>query len=216
MAVARPLPPRRTEEVSDWGWPDELRSWTWPNMNGSALTVRVYAAEGNTVCLMLNGTEIGIKRVSKNTKLTAEFEVPYTPGELCAIARDPEGQEVASVVFRTAGVPARLRLKPDRDCLRADRNDLSFVTVEVTDTNGNLIPDAVVPIRFQVKGAGELAAVGNANPQDVSSFRQPLQCRTFQGRCLAVLRPDAGPGGIITLCADAPELASAEAVVNTS
>ncbi len=216
MAVARPLPPGRTEEVSDWGWPDELRSWTWPEMDGFALRVRIYAADGLTVCLMLNGAEIRSKRVSEDTKLTVEFEVLYAPGELRAIARDPEGQEVASAVFRTAGPPARLRLKPDRDCLRADRNDLSFVTVEVTDANGDVIPDGVVPVRFQVKGTGELAAVGNANPQDVSSFRQPLQCRTFQGRCLAVLRPDAGPGGIITLRAEVAELAATEVVIDVS
>ena len=46
-------------------------------------------------------------------------------------------------------------------------------------------------------GAGELAAVGNANPKDVASFREPT-CRTFRGRCLAILRP-FGHEGTITL-----------------
>ena len=35
MAVQRPVPERYTEQVSRWGWSDELRSWTWPGLEGS-------------------------------------------------------------------------------------------------------------------------------------------------------------------------------------
>ena len=66
-------------------------------------------------------------------------------------------------------------------------------------------------IDFHVEGAGELAAVGNANPKDVASFREPT-CRTYRGRCLAILRP-FGREGTITLQAKADGLLSASAVV---
>ncbi len=60
-------------------------------------------------------------------------------------------------------------------------------------------------------GAGELAAVGNANPKDVASFREPT-CRTFRGRCLAILRP-FGHEGTITLKAKSDGLSPASVVV---
>lgn len=207
MAVARPLPMGRVEEISDWGWSDEMRSWTWPGCDGVPLKVRVYAA-GDQVRLLLNGHPIGARPVSGETKFTAEFEVPYVPGELRAVALTNE-QEIASLVFQTAGKPAQLRLTADRACLRADRNDLAFITVEAVDEHGSLVPDAVIPVAFHVNERGELAAVGNANPQDVASFRQPRRCKTFQGKCLVVLRP-FGSVGTLRLRAEAQGISSAE------
>jgi beta-galactosidase len=194
MAVQRPVPEGRTENVSPWGWSDELRSWAWPGSEGRPLKVRVYAPSGE-VRLLLNGKEVGTKAASAGTKLRAEFEVPYAPGELRAVALEG-GHEVASLAFKTSGPPASLRLRPDRAAIRADRNDLCYVTVEVLDAAGSLVPDAVVPVSFALSGAGELAAVGSANPKDAASFRRPLR-KTFHGRCLAVLRPTGGRGTIM-------------------
>jgi beta-galactosidase len=205
MAVQRPVPEGHKETISAWGWSDELRSWTWPGAEGRALNVRVYS-RGDTVRLLLNGKQVGEAAVSADTKLRADFSVPYAPGELRAVALT-KGKELASVVFTTTGAPASLRLVADRASLRTDRNDLAFVTVEALDGSGRLVPDAVVPVRFSLTGVAELAAVGNANPKDAASFRQPER-RTFQGRCLAVLRP-TGSRGAITLRAEAEGLTAA-------
>jgi beta-galactosidase len=64
-----------------------------------------------------------------------------------------------------------------------------------------------------VSGAGELAAAGSAAPNDASSFRAPVR-KTFEGRCLAILRPHGGPGQI-TLKAEAGGLKAATIVVRT-
>jgi len=205
MAVQRPIPDGRSEKISQWGWSDELRSWTWPGCEGKPLNVRVYTS-GDQVRLLLNGKEIGTESISPANKLKLEFKVPYVPGELHGIALQ-NGNEIASVIFRTVGKPAQLRLSPDRVSLRAHRNDLSYVTVEVLDSSGNLVPDAVVTVAFSTRGAGHLAGLGSANPKDVASFQQP-QRRTFHGKCLAVLRP-TGSRGSITLRAEASGLASA-------
>ncbi|HJQ26939.1 MAG TPA: glycoside hydrolase family 2 TIM barrel-domain containing protein [Blastocatellia bacterium] len=205
MAVQRPVPEGHKETVSAWGWSDELRSWTWPGAEGRPLKVRVYS-RGDQVRLLLNGKEVGTSPVSVDTKLRAEFSVPYAPGELRAVAQ-AGGKEIASLAFATTGPPASLRLTADRPRLRADRNDLAYIKVEVLDQRGNLVPDAVVPVSFSVAGVAELAGVGSANPKDAASFRQPRR-PTFQGRCLAVLRP-TGRSGVITLRADAEGLQGA-------
>lgn len=199
MAVHAPIPPGSVENVSKWGWPDEHQSWTWPGEEGRELSVSVYT-HAELVRLELNGKVIGEKPVSAETKLTASFEVPYAAGELKAVALS-EGKEIATKVLRTTGKAVALRLAADRSEIRPSRNDLSYVAVEVIDEGGNVVPHADIPVRFSVSGDGELAASGNASPNDMESFRNPL-CSTYNGRAMAILRPSGKPGSI-TLIAEA-------------
>ncbi len=209
MAVQRPVPEGRTETISAWGWSDELRSWTWPGYEGRNLKVRVYSV-GDQVRLLLNGKEIGTKPVSADTERRVEFEVPYAAGELRAVALSG-GAVIAELAFKTTGKPASLRLKSDRPTIRRSRNDLCYVTLEVLDQAGQLVPDAVVPVSLSVEGVCELAAAGTANPKDVYSFRR-ARLRTFHGRSLAILRPK-GLAGAATLRAQAEGLAPASIAV---
>lgn len=213
MAVERPVPAGYKTHVSLWGWPDELRSWTWPGMEGTPLKVRVYT-RADEVRLFVNGKPAGTAKLAEKDRLTAAFEVPYAPGELKAVAL-ANGQEVATISFATAGAAARLVLTPDRKRIGANRDDLSYVMVTLVDAQGKVVPDASLPVRFQVSGVGELAAVGNANPKDTSSFRDPER-RLFHGACVAVLRPSGGAGGEITLRADAPGVEGASVTVTSA
>ena len=65
-----------------------------------------------------------------------------------------------------------------------------------------------IPVRFSVTGAGELAAQASSSPNTPASFRAPTR-QTFEGRCLAILRP-AGSRGKIELRAEADGLESAQ------
>ena len=208
LAVHAPIPEGRTERVSGWGWPDERQSWTWPGSEGKPLDVVVYSS-CPFVWLELNGKPIATNSVNK---MTARFKVPYQPGELRAIGLSG-GKAVASTSLRTAGGATQIRLMADRTTIRADRNDLCYVAVEVVDGNGNRVPDAANEIHFTVSGAGELAATGNGAPNDPASFRLPER-KAFRGRCLAILRPKGGAGKI-TLKAGANGLKSATTVVRT-
>ncbi len=193
MMVHAPIPDGQRERVSAWGWPDETQSWNWPGQEGKPLQVAVYS-RCDAVRLELNGKVIGEKPVSTATRLTAKFDVPYEPGELRAIGLT-NGQVAAQTSIKTSGAPKRVKLTADRASLRADRNDLSYVTVEIVDADGRRVPNADIPVRFSVTGAGELAAQGNGSPNTPASFRAPLR-RTFEGRCLVILRPNGMPGSI--------------------
>jgi beta-galactosidase len=209
MVVQRPIPEGRRQLISAWGWADELKSWTWPGHEGESLGVRVYS-KGDQVRLMLNGREIGVKPVSVETQFKAEFDVPYSPGELKAVAL-MNGSPIAEVVFQTADKPAKLRLKADRPIIQADRNDLAYVTLEVMDKTGHIVPDATLQVSFEISGLGELAATGTANPKDVRSFRQS-PTTTYHGKCLAIVRP-TGSAGIITLVAKSEGLEPARLIL---
>jgi len=211
MAVHTPLPDGAWERVSGWGWPDEARSWNWPGREGKPMQVAVYS-RCDSVRLELNGKVIGEKPVSAATKLTAKFDVPYQPGELRAVGLI-NGKAVAKTILKTAGPAKELRLTADRSVIRADRNDLSYVTVDVVDKNGSVVPTVAIPVRFTVTGVGELAAAGSSAPNDASSFHVPLR-KTYEGRALAILRP-AGDAGKITLKAEADGLKAATLVIQT-
>ena len=211
MAVHAPIPSGMKEIVSYWGWPDEQQSWNWAGNEGQKLGVNVYSNYPE-VRLELNGKAIGTKPVSDETKLTATFEVPYESGELKAIGLK-DGKEMETKILKTTGKVAKIRLTADRAELKASRNDLSYVTVEVLDENGLIVPNANVSIQFAISGEGELAAVENGNPTDMKSFRIP-KVTSFRGRCLAILRPNGNPGNI-KLTAESEELEGAELLVTT-
>ena len=206
--VHRPIPEGRREVVSGWGWTDELASWTWPDSEGKSMQVNVYS-RCESVRLELNGKEIATKQITGN-RWTARFDVPYAAGELKAFGLK-DGKTAATKVLRTVGLAKKVRLTADRATIRADRNDLAYVTVEITDADGNVLPDASNLVHFKLTGPGELAAVGSAAPNVPESFRQP-QHTAFQGRCLAILRP-LGLAGELTLRAEADGLSAGEAAV---
>jgi beta-galactosidase len=209
LAVHAPVPAGRHEKVSLWGWPDERQSWTWPGSEGQPLDVTVYSS-CPSARLELDGKEIATKPVSE--RMIARFQVPYHPGELRAVCLS-DGKPGASATLRTAGEPKEIRLTVDRSTIHADRNDLAYVTVEVVDAHGTLVPNGAIPVHFTVTGAGELAATGSGAPNDPSSFRLPVH-KTWQGRGLAILRPTGDPGEI-TLKAEADGLQAATVVVET-
>ena len=212
IAVQRPLPRGRTEELANWGWLDELHSWTWTGYEGFPMRVRAYTS-GDQVKLMLNGKLIDTKQVQEQDKLIAQFDVPYESGELLAVAYKA-GQEIASQILKTVSKPVKLSLKADRKIVHPSRGELVFVTVQITDDTGAPIPDIVRRIDVHIDGAAELAAVGNANPKDVASFRQNT-CRTYRGRCLVILR-SLGREGAARLRVTSEGLLTATEVVRFS
>ncbi|MCX6218411.1 glycoside hydrolase family 2 TIM barrel-domain containing protein [Spirosoma sp.] len=205
MAVHSPIPDGMKETVTNWGWPDEHQSWSWPGQEGRPLQVRVFS-RSPLVRLELNGKLVGEQQLT-DTSITASFTVPYQPGVLKVTGYDGE-KITGSVTFRTTGTPHHLRLRTDRTAIRPNRHDLAYVTVEVVDDQGQVVPWQDVPIAFQLTGAGVLAGVGNGNPTDVSSFQQPRKS-TFRGRCLAIVQSGGKPGSII-LKASSPTIGTAQ------
>jgi beta-galactosidase len=187
------------EVRSAWGFPDEMKSWTWPGQEGKIMQVNVYT-RSKQVKLELNGKVIAEQTVPDGS-ITASFEIPYQPGTLTARGFD-EGKENGSSSLSTAGKPFAIRLVPDRKGIKANENDLSYVSVDIVDENGNIVPSVDdLNVTFQLTGNATIAGVGNGNPADMSSFQQNHK-KVYQGRGLAIVRP-TGKSGIVTLQATA-------------
>ena len=213
MFVHNPLPAGKKELTSMWGFPDELKSWSWPGHEGEKMKIHVYT-RCKLVRLELNGKIIGEQPVDDNESITATFEAPYEAGTLTARCYD-NGIETASQTLKTTGKPASIRLTADRQTIHADGNDLSYVMVDIIDADGNVIPYADnIEVKFEISGNGEIAGLGNGNPADMTSFKRPVK-KTFHGKCLAIIRP-AGLPGTIVLKAAAEGLAEASVEIRTT
>lgn len=177
-----------------WGWPDEQRSWTWPGKDGQKMTVVVYS-RCQSVKLELNGKVIGEQKVPDKS-ITVTFDLPYQPGILVAKGYT-DGKEIASTGLKTTGQPVSIRLKADRQKIKADRNDLAYVSVEIVDSEGSIVPNADnIEVNYTISGNGEIIGVGNGNTEDLSSFQQPRK-KVFHGKGLVIIRPKGNSGKIM-------------------
>ena len=211
ISVHEPIPEGYAENVSGWGWPREFPSWTWKGSEGKLLQVRVFT-KAPQVKLELNGKLMGEKYLATDDKYIAVFEVPYQPGELKATALE-DGKGTAVKTLKTSGEPASIRLTADRNILKDDRNDLSFVKIEVVDAEGFLVPRDSIQLKLTLSGAGELAASGNANPKDMSSVNRP-DIKTYRGIAQAIIRPSGS--GNVKLVAESQGLKTGELIIQVT
>ncbi|MEU0838837.1 glycoside hydrolase family 2 TIM barrel-domain containing protein [Streptomyces sp. NPDC005962] len=145
-------------------------------------------------------------------KLHLTWKIPFAPGELKAVARRG-GRVVATDVLRTAGRAHAVRLTPDRKTVHADGRSLSFITAEVVDAHGTVVPDADHLITFDVTG-GALAGVDNG--QQESAERYQATTRTaYHGKALAIIRSGTTPGHL-TITARVKGLRKATATVRAT
>ncbi len=187
---------------SQWHWHDAVADWNWQGYEGKPLEVSVYSSCPE-VELFLNGNSLGKKKTNRSTEFMAKWNVPWQPGELKATGFDGK-KLVAISKLITTGDPSRIRLTADRIRIIANGQDLSYVTVELTDKNGNRHPKGENLVLFGIEGPGKIIAVGNANPVSLESYQLP-QRKAWQGRCLVIVKSDK-EAGTIRLKATSPGL----------
>jgi len=176
--------------------------WNWKQ--GDTVDVWAYF-NSDEVELFLNGKSLGTKRKTGDD-LHVLWRIPYQPGTLKAVGRD-NGKIVLTEEVRTAEQPAKIILVPDRRNIKADGNDLSFVTVKIVDRNGIVVPHADNLVDFQLSGEGLLAGVDNGSQISHESFKANHR-KAFHGLCLAIIQ-SKGKAGRIVLKANAAGLTPA-------
>jgi beta-galactosidase len=180
-------------------WTDKAMLHLFPHWNwqpGKVVDVWAYYNGADEVELFLNGRSLGRKKKAGDS-LHVQWRVPFEPGTLKAVSR-LNGKTVLTREIKTAGQPAQLELVADRKAIRANGEDLSFVTVRVLDAAGNLVPRADNLVNFTIRGAGELAGVDNGLQTSMESFKAP-QRKAFNGLCLAIVRSKKQSGPIIVV-----------------
>jgi beta-galactosidase len=168
-------------------WTDQpvlhlLPHWNWQGREGEEIDVRCFS-NCEEVELFLNGRSLGRQTMKRNSHL--RWNVKYAPGTLSAKGYS-RGRPAIDTTVETTSAPAAIRLEPDRVEIRADGDDLSVVTVAVTDIQGRVarlprlllgigsarvreiqqevVPTATNLIEFELEGPGRIIGVGNGDP----------------------------------------------------
>ena len=206
-----------------------LPHWTWPKRKGQVTPVYCYTDYPEAE-LFINGKSQGrIKKQNDLTPLDSYpspqdknrldryrlrwNDVKYEPGELKVVVYDEMGKNCGEEVVRTAGRPHHLQLdvwtqQSERSPLtshlsplKADGQDLAFVTVSLVDKDGTLIPDAQDQLTFDVQGAGTFRAVCNGDATSLEPFTQPTM-KLFNGQLVVVVQAGHEAGDIVLTVSD--------------
>lgn len=190
-------------------WRDDINvlhlfpHWNWEN--GQVVNMWAYYNNADLVELFVNGVSMGVRSklapgetAESGNNLSTEYhccwKVPFSAGEVRLVSYKG-GDIVAEKTIRTAGDAAALRLTADRQEISADGCDISFVTVEVTDADGNLCPWADNDIHFRLTGPAEIAGVDNGSPVSLERFKANHR-KAFYGKCLVMVR-STGKKGLV-------------------
>jgi beta-galactosidase len=127
-----------------------------------------------------------------------------------AVARR-DGREVARDEVDTADPPAAVWLTPDKRAIAADGRSLSYVSAEVVDANGIVVPDADNELSFAVSG-GRLAGTDNGREESAENYKSPDRA-AFNGEALAIVQSTERPGPI-TVSVSSPGLRPATTTID--
>lgn len=173
-----------------------LPHWNWEERIGMNVPVYCYTNYPKAE-LFVNGKSMGLRE--KNNKNKYERyrlmwnDVVYQPGEIKVVAYKEDGSIADTKTIKTAGKTYRIKTTADRKKISADGKDLTFVTVEITDKDGNLCPKADNLLFFDVEGNVKLKAVCNGDPTDQTSFASDYM-RAFNGKLVVILQSSEKTG----------------------
>lgn len=157
-----------------------LPHWTHPKMEaGTEIPVWVYTS-GDEVELFLNGKSLGKKAKGRKwNEMQCEWMVPWTPGTIEAVAYR-NGKEIARAQQRTSSEPVKLEISVENENLKADKENISIITVKEVDRNGTLYPYGENRVYTKVCGGARMLSFESGNPVDIeTNFNATSKCCFF-------------------------------------
>lgn len=176
-----------------------LPHWNWKDREGEITPVFVYTSYSKAE-LFINGKSQGIREKNDSTVYNRYRlmwnNVRYQPGELRVVIYDDNGAIKAEKTARTAGRPHHLVATVNRNTLAPTGDDLAYITIQVADKDGNIVPIDNRRVKFSVSGAGTFEATANGDPTSLLPFQNP-EMDLFSGAATAIVRSSDKKGNII-------------------
>ena len=138
----------------------------------------------------------------------AVFNVAFEKGTISAKAFDENGEEITefegNASVSTPDGATKLKVSADKTELVADGSSLAYVTVNVTDANGNLNTKATNTINFTLEGNGSIAGVDNGDQATTDKFQQAsvlpdstsARINAYAGKALVIIKSTKDAGDI--------------------
>ncbi len=175
-----------------------LPHWNWKGREGEITPVFVYT-NYDSAELFVNGKSMGIQKKNNATPQNRYRlmwnDVKYEPGTVKVVAFDSNGKIAAESTVKTAGDPYKIVLDADRKTIKADGEDISFVTVSVVDKNGIPCPTADNELQFKVTGAATYRAACNGDATSLEIFHEN-HMKLFSGKLVVLVKAVKSAGAI--------------------
>ncbi len=201
-----------------------LPHWNWAGREGEITPVYCYT-NYPTAELFVNGKSQGKRTKTKDGDILDRYrlrwnEVKYEPGEIKVVVYDKNGLKVGEKSIKTAGKPHHIELCANRGTgakarsyadmyntcnpsqfslggtLKADGEDMAFVSVRVVDKNGNFCPTATNQLTMKVTGAGVFKGVCNGDQTSLEVFTSPTM-KLFSGELVVGVQTTKQAGDIV-------------------
>lgn len=168
----------------------------WDFNEGQMIDIRV-CSNAPKIELFLSGESLGTFDIDheKGHELTGNWKIPYTKGNLKAVAYDEKEKIIAVETKSSFKDAAKIILTPDKTELMADGRDLIFVEISMVDENGTPVENANNRVEVSVTGAGRLVGLDNGDSTDFDQYKGTSR-RLFSGKLLAVIAAKLEPGEI--------------------
>lgn len=159
------------------------------------------ASNDDSICTTSSG--------SNYDSIYSVFNVAFAEGTISAEAFDEAGNDITDTCkgntsVSTPGEPTILRVSQDKQKISADGSSLAYITVDVTDQDGNLDTTADHDITFKLTGEGKILGVDNGDQATVDKYQQPsvitdsktAHIKAFSGKALVIVSSTKNPGTI--------------------
>ncbi len=168
----------------------------WDHNPGQIVDVRI-CSNASDVELLVNDISAGRRHIDHEhgSQLYADYRIPYTPGEIKAVAYGSDGSVIATDVRHSFDDVHTLRLSEDHIEVKENEDRLFFIEIDGIDANGYFVENANVRIRVDVSGSGYLYGLDNGDSTDYDSYKGDTK-RLFNGRLLAIVRSNGTAGSI--------------------
>ncbi|MFS1703038.1 beta-galactosidase GalB [Alteromonas sp. AMM-1] len=180
-----------------------LPHWNWQGREGEITPVHVFTS-GDEAELFINGQSKGRKKKAPLEYRLRFDDIRYTPGTVEVVAYK-NGKPWAHDKVETSGPAAGIRLSVDRSVINADGIDLSFITADIVDAEGRIVPTATHNVAFSIAGPGRIIATDNGDSTDFTPFVSQ-QRNAFSGKVLVIIQSEQAEMGNITVTATSPQL----------
>lgn len=187
-----------------------LPHWTWPGREGKVTPVHVYTS-GDSAELFINGKSLGMKTKGEGEYRLRWDEAVYEPGTVKVVAYK-DGEEWATDEVRTAGPAYKIEMAVEQGAgpvggfggdaagPRPGTKDaeLIFVDVRITDSRGEIVPDAAHLLQFSITGPAEIVVTDAGDPTNHAPFYSH-EINAFHGLATVVLRSKKDASGVAVL-----------------
>ena len=146
--------------------------------------------------LLLNGKVMGRERTANYQNNSILWHIPFNPGRVVARGYN-RGELVDTFQIVTARTTEAVRLSVDRPTLKADGQDVAFVSLQLTDRDGHLVQVDDRSITVEVEGEGRFRGIDSGDLRRSVPFGDnQKQLSTYFGQALVRVQSTRRAGEI--------------------